>query len=277
MQRSRNPHNIARTPGGSSGGEGALVASRSVPLAIGTDIGGSIRIPAAFCGVAGFKPTPERVTKHGISAPRPNNEVGQNAVRGVVGPLARSVADLCEVMACWWGRDNLAMRAADPFCPKSGYSNEAYDLASIRVGVFVDDGWFEPAPSCVRAVEEASRALERAGCNVVPFTFFDDERGDRPFNAEYVKAYYGLLSADGNLKSFLSGLDGEELIKEYSELKIFANIPNFIRGPLASILRALGQERPATLLTIGKGKSAYEQTHITTHTHTHYTYTYTYQ
>ena len=258
--RSKNPHNPKRTPGGSSGGEGALVASNSIPLAIGTDIGGSIRIPAHYCGVAGFKPTPQRVTKHGLSAPRPRCEDGQNAIRGVAGPLGRCVEDLATVMRCWWGDDNAGMRGVDPFAPKQGFCNDSVDIASLRVGVFYDDGWFEAAPSCVRAVKEAEEALRDAGCEVVPFTFFDEmrERDGGMFTADYVKAYYGALSSDGNLKSFMSGLEGEALIKEYSQIKFLANVPRFVRPLLSAILRLVGQHRPALINSIAYGKTTYE-------------------
>ena len=65
-----NPWDLSRTPGGSSGGEGALVAMKCVPLAVGSDIGGSIRIPATYCGVTGFKPTPSRLSMEGCMRPR---------------------------------------------------------------------------------------------------------------------------------------------------------------------------------------------------------------
>lgn len=65
--RSDNPWNLHRTPGGSSGGEGSLVASRCAPIAIGSDVGGSIRIPCHFTGTCGLKPTPERITKKGMA------------------------------------------------------------------------------------------------------------------------------------------------------------------------------------------------------------------
>ena len=58
-------------------------------------------------------------------------------------------------------------------------------------GVFVDDGWFEAAPACVRAVREAERALMEVGVEVVPFTLFEDERAGREFDAEYSRAFYG--------------------------------------------------------------------------------------
>ncbi|RYG51994.1 hypothetical protein EON66_10200 [archaeon] len=92
-----NPFNAARTPGGSSGGEGALIGAHCSPLGIGTDIGGSIRIPAHFCGVYGFKPTPQRVSHVGIPAPRPRSVTGQNAILPAVGPLGCCPDDLALV------------------------------------------------------------------------------------------------------------------------------------------------------------------------------------
>lgn len=68
--QSKNPHDPRTTPGGSSGGDAALVAYRATPLAIGTDIGGSLRIPAHYCGIYTFKPTPQRISLKGISVPR---------------------------------------------------------------------------------------------------------------------------------------------------------------------------------------------------------------
>lgn len=69
---SLNPYNTSRSCGGSSGGDSGLVASRCVPFGIGIDIGGSVRIPAAFVGICGFKPSQGRVSSHGVSASRKN-------------------------------------------------------------------------------------------------------------------------------------------------------------------------------------------------------------
>ncbi|MDE0059145.1 MAG: indoleacetamide hydrolase [Defluviicoccus sp.] len=82
----RNPYDPARIPGGSSGGSGAAVAARMAPVAMGTDTGGSVRIPAALCGVAGFRPTTGRYSRDGI--------VPISSTRDTAGPLARSVEDL---------------------------------------------------------------------------------------------------------------------------------------------------------------------------------------
>jgi amidase len=89
--RTLNPHDHGRSPGGSSGGSGAALASGMVPLELGSDIGGSIRIPAAFNGVWGHKPTYDALNADGHYFPRTD---GAHPPMGVIGPLARNVADL---------------------------------------------------------------------------------------------------------------------------------------------------------------------------------------
>jgi Asp-tRNA(Asn)/Glu-tRNA(Gln) amidotransferase A subunit family amidase len=98
-----NPWDVGRMPGGSSGGEGALIASRCSALGVGSDIAGSVRIPAMACGIAGFRPTPQRVSCVGfesVSAEEGGCE-GQNLVLGAPGPMARCVDDLALVMQAW--------------------------------------------------------------------------------------------------------------------------------------------------------------------------------
>ncbi len=99
--RTRNPWDIGRTPGGSSGGEGAIVAAGGSPFGLGSDVGGSIRIPAAFCGVAGHKPTGRRVPGTGHWPPV-EGEVG---AYNCIGPLARRVEDLWTVLRVVEGPD----------------------------------------------------------------------------------------------------------------------------------------------------------------------------
>ena len=99
----RNPHNVNRSCGGSSGGDAGMVASKCVPFSIGTDMGGSIRFPAAFCGVYGFKPTNGRTTSYGVPPPRIKRDkyASPGPVPVVLGPLGSSVDDIianCQVM-----------------------------------------------------------------------------------------------------------------------------------------------------------------------------------
>jgi len=90
----RNPHDQSRSVGGSSGGDAGLVAAKCVPFALGSDIGGSLRFPALFCGIAGFKPTQNRLTKRGNGVARKGKFSMHTHLVGTAGPMGSSVMDL---------------------------------------------------------------------------------------------------------------------------------------------------------------------------------------
>lgn len=89
-----NPHDHTRSCGGSSGGDAGLIASRCVPFGIGSDIGGSLRIPAAFCGIYGFKPTTNRLSRKGSALPLRKRFTMHQHLTGTIGPMGGSVSDL---------------------------------------------------------------------------------------------------------------------------------------------------------------------------------------
>ncbi|MFC4592144.1 amidase [Sphaerisporangium corydalis] len=147
----RNPHDPSRAPGGSSSGAAALVAAGASPFALGSDSGGSIRLPAAWCGVAGLKPTFGRVPLTGHFPRCGSLEDG----RTVIGPLARGVDDLAAVLAVIAGPDGLDAGVVPVPLGDPG----DVEVGALRVGVIA--GADEPT---ARAVE----ALGRAGVTVVP-------------------------------------------------------------------------------------------------------------
>lgn len=121
----RNPHDPARVAGGSSGGSGAAVAGGIVPLATGSDTGGSIRIPASFCGVVGLKPTYGRVSRYG------GLPLGYSLDH--MGPLGASVDDVAIALSAMAGRDDRDDSSAA--APAPDYHSEAPDLAELRIGL----------------------------------------------------------------------------------------------------------------------------------------------
>lgn len=121
----RNPHDPARVAGGSSGGSGAAVAAGIVPLATGSDTGGSIRIPASFCGVVGLKPTYGRVSRYG------GLPLGYSLDH--MGPLGASVDDLALAMSAMAGRDD--RDDSSSAVPVPDYHSQAPDLAELRIGL----------------------------------------------------------------------------------------------------------------------------------------------
>uniref|UniRef100_A0A9J8B672 Fatty-acid amide hydrolase 1 n=1 Tax=Cyprinus carpio carpio TaxID=630221 RepID=A0A9J8B672_CYPCA len=158
-----NPCNLQKSPGGSSGGEGALIGGGGSFLGIGTDIAGSIRIPASFCGICGFKPTAKRISARGISS----CIKGQNSVLPSLGPLARDVESLALCMQALLCQD---MFSLDPTVPPIPFNQEVYESSEpLRIGYYENDGYLQPSPSMARAFRETKDLLERAGHTLVPF------------------------------------------------------------------------------------------------------------
>lgn len=158
----RNPWDLERTPGGSSDGPAAAVAARELPLALGTDTGGSIRVPAAYCGVVGLKPTYGRVSRAGV--------MPLAWTLDHVGPLARSVEDAARCLAAVAGFDpadpTSSRRAADDYLV--GLEN---GVAGMRIGI-PSEFFFEVCdPQIEAATRRAGELLVSAGAVVeeVPF------------------------------------------------------------------------------------------------------------
>jgi amidase len=156
--RTNNPYDLARTPGGSSGGEAATIAAGGSPLGLGTDSGGSIRVPAHFCGVAGLKPTWGRVPLTGLFPP----PLGTNARLRHAGPLARRVEDLALALPILAGMD---WRDAG-VVPMPLGNHRAVDLKRLRVAFFTKMPLGTPTPETTQTVQQAARALAEAGAAV---------------------------------------------------------------------------------------------------------------
>lgn len=149
--RTNNPYNLAYSPSGSSSGEAAIIAAGGSPLGLGSDSGGSIRTPAHFCGVAGLKPTSGRVPLSG-HLPR---IVAMSDPRTVVGPLARSVADLALALDVIRGEDGIDASVV----PMPLADWRAVDLRSLRVAFYTEHEDAHPDPVCKQAAIDAAHAL----------------------------------------------------------------------------------------------------------------------
>jgi len=185
--RTNNPYDPARTPGGSSGGAGAIIATGGSPLDIGSDTGGSIRLPAHFCGIAGLKPTSGRVPRTGHIVP-----FAMGAVDALtqLGPMARYVADLSLILPIIAGVDwrdpaIVPMPLGDP---------KTVSIAGLRVAMYTDNGIMAPTPATAAAVRAAAAALVEAGARV---------EEDRP----------AMLERTVDLANNLSGGDGRAWVR----------------------------------------------------------------
>jgi aspartyl-tRNA(Asn)/glutamyl-tRNA(Gln) amidotransferase subunit A len=184
----RNPHDVNRVPGGSSGGSAAAVAARFAALALGSDTGGSIRLPAALCGVVGVKPTYGLVSRYGL--------VAFASSLDQIGPLAATVADAAlalEVIAGHDPADSTSIPQPAPGLTES--LNEG--VQGLRVGIVQELTW-DCDPDVVARVVAAARALEEAGAKV--------DEASVPAAVYGLSAYY--LIAPAEASSNLSRYDG---------------------------------------------------------------------
>ena len=184
-----NPWDRARVPGGSSGGSAAAVASRQVPGAFGTDTGGSIRQPAALCGVYGFKPTYGRVSRHGI--------IAYASSLDQVGPFARTIEDCALLLEATAGFDERDSTSAAEAVPDYRAAVDA-PVAGLRVGLpeeYFGEGIDPEVDSAVRAAIEV---LAKAGADVRPVRL--------PHTPYVLSAYYLIATAEAS--SNLARYDG---------------------------------------------------------------------
>jgi aspartyl-tRNA(Asn)/glutamyl-tRNA(Gln) amidotransferase subunit A len=185
----KNPWDTARVPGGSSGGSAACVAAGLAPAATGTDTGGSIRQPAALCGITGLKPTYGVVSRYGMIAFASSLDQG--------GPMARTAEDcalLLNVMAGFDGRDSTSLERE-----KEDYTRElAKPLAGLRIGLpkeFFGEGL---TGDTAKAVQEAIEQFKKLGATTVEVSL--------PNSGLSVAAYYVIAPAEAS--SNLSRFDG---------------------------------------------------------------------
>jgi Asp-tRNA(Asn)/Glu-tRNA(Gln) amidotransferase A subunit family amidase len=159
--RTNSPWDLSRTPGGSSGGEAAAIASGCSAGGVGSDGGGSIRVPAHFSGICGLKPTPGRIPATGHFP----QSVGPFALIGVVGPMARTMADLKLLFEIMQGADD-----GDPCAaPVPLHWPAQQDVKKLRIAYFEDDGRTPVTRETRESVRRAAQTLQSAGFQVEPF------------------------------------------------------------------------------------------------------------
>ena len=209
-----NPHQHRHSAGGSSGGEAALVAMKGAAAGVGSDIGGSIRGPAAFCGVAALKPSMFRVANLGTLSVLP----AQEGVGATIGPICRSVSDVTIMTRVLLppqpsshgdlqDQAQLTPLVADGLVNNVPFRIDLHKLGlaqpRVRFGFYFDDGFVKSAPACARAVMEAVVALrELGGHECVPISVAE-------FSSPALALFYQVLSADGT-KTILRGLGHEQ-------------------------------------------------------------------
>ena len=199
-----NPLDLQKVPGGSSGGSAAAVAGRTAAAALGTDTGGSIRQPAALCGLVGVKPTWGRVSRHGL--------VAFASSLDQIGPLARTVDDAATLLAAVWGPD-----PRDATCATDAPPGEVpVGMKGLRLGLPRQLADLEVDEGVRRVVETALDALQAAGAEILEV--------DLPYLDLALPAYYVIATAEAsaNLARF-DGIrygqrqEGQDLLDVYEQ------------------------------------------------------------
>ena len=259
--RTRNPWDLDRTPGGSSGGESAAIAAGMSAAGLGSDSGGSVRVPAHFTGICSLKPTPGRIPGRGHLPPC----VGPFSILGAIGPMARTIGDVALLFKSLSGHDPLDP-VSSPVALRDPSSDE---LRTKAIGFFEDDGLVPVTPETRAAVNDAARALCEAGFRVEPFRprtleplrklwwkffvqcgamFYEPEiRGNRGKLSPIFNEFLGIAEAAGPISA-------TELLNAWAELdllraKTLAEMSEYpvLLCPVASILAFRQNERAWTI------------------------------
>jgi aspartyl-tRNA(Asn)/glutamyl-tRNA(Gln) amidotransferase subunit A len=185
----KNPRDLTRVPGGSSGGSAAVVAAGTAIASLGSDTGGSIRQPGAFCGVVGLKPTYGRVSRYGLIAFASSLDH--------VGPLGKTVNDVALILQHMAGRDEMDSTSAD--LPVPDYASHVGEpITGLRIGI-PKEYFGEGLDSEVRAaVENGIQELAKAGCEIIDISL--------PHTEYAIPTYYLVATAEAS--SNLARYDG---------------------------------------------------------------------
>ena len=249
--RSTNPHNKDYSPGGSTGGEGALLAFGGGRIGIGSDVAGSVRAPAHFSGIYSVRCSIGRWPKMGVETSMP----GQEGVPSVFSPMTRTLTDLQ-----YFTRSIIGMKpweydhTVHPIPWREDISKEIMKKEKLRVGVLRTDEVVDPSPACIRALDIAVEALRKQGAEIVELT------GTTPDQYEALKLASQLLNNDG-CKTFLSFFRfGERSDAGAEQMSFYMALPRPIKWLYAKWVRYVrGDKTWAGLLENWHPKTTKEQ------------------
>ncbi|MHA2250930.1 MAG: amidase [Candidatus Kariarchaeaceae archaeon] len=241
-----NPWNLKRSPGGSSGGESAIIAARGSPWGLASDFGGSIRIPAHFCGLHGFKPTSGRLTNTDVPAHLFSS--GQNVIIPQPGPIARTVADLKLMMKIL--TDLPYARTADLVPPIPWADPDEVLVENLTIGVYDESEAFPVSPSIKRAINEAAHVLQEKGATIKQIS--------SPIRTKESMLLFLEINAscgDESIPRTLAGSKPNHLLKG---LLNAIKIPDRLRPIITWVMAKRGQKHLANLIRVMRTRSSEE-------------------
>eukprot|EP01083_Nonionella_stella_P281349 957280_1 len=241
-----NPYNAERVAGGSSGGEAALVACGASKLGVGSDIGGSLRMPANFCGCIAYKPPSTRSLQRGKGLAYGGEFVNKLGIRAAQGPMAMHMDDIIRFLKVMWSPKTLAM---DPYMVPMPFREAIFSSKrKLRIGFWkVGDGWFTSTQCVQRAVTEVVNILQgECEYELVELPFAD--------GFSVLRCYFGYMGAESNMKEYLRALEGtEELFHGFKEYLRLQAIVYYVKSIVHTLAKWIGEDRKAKLLSHFKG------------------------
>ncbi|KAI0367051.1 amidase signature enzyme [Pilatotrama ljubarskyi] len=242
--RTLNPYSKSYSSGGTSGGEAALLAMDGAVLGWGTDIGGSLRIPASFCGIYSLKPGWSRISMTGVQGTWP----GFEGIHTVAGPMGRSVDDIELGARLVFGKQG------GEFDPAPlAYRDVDESPKKLRFGFYVSDNFVKPSPACQRAVRETVEALRRAGHECVEF--------EVPQARRAMEIFIGITAAD-KYKTLSADLGDDPLDPGVVPVVIGPRLPGWLRNSFAWVVGKLYKDEamPGTIrAACGKSVEEYHK------------------
>ena len=239
--RALNPWNKRKTPGGSSGGEAGLIASKCSPLGIGSDAAGSIRIPCSFCGIYGFAPTGKRVSLKRTRNIRIHDLNVYREINCTYGPMGKSVDDLVLIMKCLFGK----FTGLDPDVPPMQWDQKKYDECferKLRIGVVFDDPFCESFPAIRNVIQEVVDKMKEKGHEIIKI--------EENWTEEFLLTGMPVMQCHGmatNLEKTLAG----ELPESFYRLQILLSyLPKIVMKFFGFMSKFVGEERLGKLLGI---------------------------
>ena len=247
-----NPWDRERIPSGSSGGEAGLIACRASPFGIGNDLGGSLRTPPLYCGVVGFRPTSNRVTRIGTVAVSAIMDHTMN-IQLATGPITKSVRDanlMMKVLLNSEAHNKATLAERDPVYLRKEWKDSDVQQAfkPLRIGYFKSMNLFPTTPANRRAVEEAAQALRSKGHELFEVDF--------PNFEEVALLFSESISCEGNAEVVFDALLGETPIEEHAVFRTVASLPNIVKRLLSAVMELAGEKRVAKTIRTAYKKDA---------------------
>jgi fatty acid amide hydrolase len=234
----KNPFDETRSCGGSTGGEGGLIAARCSPIGIGTDLAGSLRLPAGYCGIYSFMPTMARHNLYGMILTDLSKVLyrgTQKELNSAIGPMGRSVDDLILVLQQYLGHVERNPLKSPMKWDQTVFENTK-KTRNLKIAYILDDEFCETAPGVRKIVKDVVEKLKAQGHTVQEFPKLRN-LGD------FLKVGLQLMFAPGVTKGINIGRKEEYVAEPQKVPQFLDSLPEFLKRILEKILKAIGEVR----------------------------------